>query len=229
MLGNFYIYRHIRPDNNEVFYIGKGSTVSKSNAIRHLEKHGRNKWWKAIVAKNNGEFKSEVIFYCHTEDEVNKKEIEFIALYGRKANGGTLCNLTNGADGSLGLIVSQETREKLSKKLSGKNHPNWGKKLSGEICRKKSESMRSSNKNLRGKKLPDKWREKIRQSKIGELNHRYGRRGQETPNARYVLNEVNGIFYESVTEASESVGIKMKTLYNMLSGHRKNKTNLIFA
>lgn len=229
MLGGFYIYRHIRPDKNEVFYIGKGYEKSKSHSKRYLEKCGRNDYWKNIVRLNNGKYRAEKIFWCDTEDEINKKEIEFISLYGRFVNGGTLCNMTDGGDGSINIIVSDETRKKLSKKFSGENHPNWGKKLSNETCRRKSESMKNSPKNLKGKKLPNWWKEKISKTKIGEQNPMYGKRGQDTPNARLVLNLITGVYYDSVTEASVSAGMKMKSLYNMLSGKRNNKTNLTFV
>jgi hypothetical protein len=31
----FYIYRHIRPDTNEVFYIGKGNNLDKRKSKYH--------------------------------------------------------------------------------------------------------------------------------------------------------------------------------------------------
>lgn len=44
-----------------------------------------------------------------------------------------------------------------------------------------------------------------------------------------VLDTANGIFYESVKEASFLLNINYSTLRSMLQGHRKNKTNLIYA
>jgi len=82
---------------------------------------------------------------------------------------------------------------------------------------------------LKGKKLPKWWCDKISQKVTGKNNSQYGKRGQETANARYVLNTQCGVFYESVTEAADVHGYKMKSLYNMLSGHRPNKSPLIFA
>jgi hypothetical protein len=82
---------------------------------------------------------------------------------------------------------------------------------------------------LKGKKLPQWWCDKISQNVQGKSNSQYGKRGQETPNARYVLDIQCGIYYDSVTEAAGFYGYKMKSLYNMLSGHRPNKSQLIFA
>jgi group I intron endonuclease len=221
---NFYIYRHIRPDTNEVFYIGKGNTFSKSHSNRAYEKHRRNKWWQNIVSKNNGNYKVEILFECETEDEVNKKEIEFIELYGRKDLGkGTLVNLTNGADGSVGVVVSKETRLKLSKMFSGENHPNFGKKLSKETCNKKSESMKNSNKNLKGKTLPDWWKDKIRQTKMGSDNPMFG---EKSHLAKAVVDIETGIEYHSIMDAAKSTQYQFQYISAMLNNKKPNKTNL---
>ena len=45
---------------------------------------------------------------------------------------------------------------------------------------------------------------------------------------RMVLDNSTGIFYDSIKEAALVFGIKEKTLWNYLSGCRKNKTNLIW-
>jgi hypothetical protein len=226
----FYIYKHIRPDTGEVFYIGKGNTSKNSHEARYKTASGRNKIWKSIVAKNNGVFIPEIICYCDTEEEVNELEKHYISLYGRRnLNKGTLCNLTDGADGSFGIKVSDETRKKLSIAFSGEKHPNFGKKLSKETCLKKSETLKNSDKNLRGKKLPDWWKDKIRETKIGELNPMFGRTGELSCRSRKVIDINNGSEYFSVTIAAEANGINMKTLYNMLSGHRPNKTTLKFV
>lgn len=226
----FYIYKHIRPDTGDVFYIGKGNTSKNSHELRYKTSSGRNKMWKAIVEKNNGVFIPEIICYCDTEAEVNELEKHYISLYGRRnLNNGTLCNMTDGGDGSVGIKVSEVTRQKLRDKFSGENHPNYGKKLSNETCLKKSISMKESDKSLKGKKLPEWWKEKIRETKIGELNPMFGITGSKHPNSRKVININTGEVYDSVSIAADKHGVKMKTLYNMLSGHRVNKLNLKFA
>lgn len=224
MLGDFYIYRHIRPDTNEVFYIGKGYLLSKGHSERSKEKHGRNKWWYRIVEKNGGVYEVEIIYNCETEIEVNKKEVEFIKIYGRKDKGeGTLVNLTDGGDGSVGVKMSDENKKRLSELWKGENHPNYGKKLSAETCRKKSESMKLSDKNLKGKKLPDWWKEKMRQSKFGENNPMFGKKSHR---AKAVIDIATGIEYHSIMEASKSTSYKFQYVSSMLKGDSPNKTNL---
>lgn len=223
----YYIYRHIRPDTNEIFYIGKGNITTKGHGIRHLEKHGRNKFWKSIVAKNNGNYLSEIIFYCETEEEVNAKEIEYIAFYGRRnLKKGTLCNLTDGADGSTGIMVTDATKKKLSDTFSGEGHPNFGKKLSEETCRRKSESLKNSPLNLRGKKLPEWWKDRIRQTKIGDQNPMFGK---QSPRARKIIDTSTGVTYNSIKEAAEATPYQFQYISAMLRGDKKNKTTLKFA
>ena len=111
----YYIYRHIRPDTNEVFYIGRGSDISKGHSKRHYEKSNRNRWWKAVVAKNNGEYEVEIMFRASTEDLINEKEKEFISLYGRRdLKKGTLVNLTDGGGrlSRYGLLRRDKTKVK---------------------------------------------------------------------------------------------------------------------
>ena len=57
-----YIYEHIRPDTNAVFYVGKGTDN------RMHSKHRRNAHWNSIVRKAGGFTVREV---CrHEEEEV---------------------------------------------------------------------------------------------------------------------------------------------------------------
>lgn len=184
-----------------------------------------------IVRKNNGKYEIRILEERKTLESINRLERSYIARLGRRDTAllGCLVNFTDGGDGSTNHVCREETREKLSKRFSGEGHPNFGKKLSEETCLRKSLSMKISPKNLSGKRLPAEWRDKIRRSKLGERNPMYGKRGQETPNARLIIDIATGEKYESTTAAAEAIGIKMKTLYNMLTGHRINRTTLKFA
>ena len=80
-----------------------------------------------IVAKS--EYEIEILFDDITYEEAKLKEIEFIKLYGRiDLNNGTLANLTDGGDGTLGVIVSKETRKKVANDLVAKITPCMVKK-----------------------------------------------------------------------------------------------------
>jgi hypothetical protein len=105
-----YVYRHIRLDKNEPFYIGIGSDANYARANSHK---GRNPYWLKIVEKT--EYEVEILVNELNWVEALKKEKEFIQLYGRVDNKtGILCNLTDGGEGVLGKIVSYETKQKQS-------------------------------------------------------------------------------------------------------------------
>ena len=111
-----YVYRHIRLDKNEPFYIGISNDVNKG---RSKEKTRRSKLWNRIVDKTD--FDVEILFDDLPYHEAKAKEIEFIELYGRIDLGnGTLANLTNGGDGTIN--PSQETRDKISKVNKGRKN-----------------------------------------------------------------------------------------------------------
>lgn len=110
-----YLYRHIRIDKNEPFYIGIGSDNSYRRAN---ETSRRNIHWKNIVKK--GEYKVEILLDDLTWEQACEKEKEFIALYGRaNLNNGSLCNLTDGGEGLIN--PSKETRDKKRNSMIGKN------------------------------------------------------------------------------------------------------------
>ena len=71
------VYRHIRLDKNEPFYIG----ITDNNKYRKSEKKGRNVIWKNIVNKTN--YTIEILLDNLSYKEAIEKEIEFIKLYGR--------------------------------------------------------------------------------------------------------------------------------------------------
>jgi hypothetical protein len=135
-----YLYRHIRLDKNEPFYIGIGSDEYK-NHERAYSKFCRNKYWKYIT--NNTPYEVEIMLEDLTWEEACEKEIEFIRLYGRDdLKEGSLVNMTNGGDGFKGP-KTLEHRQKLGKnspigpqpnrrvpkpKLQGRTSPNLGKK-----------------------------------------------------------------------------------------------------
>lgn len=52
--------------------------------------------------------------------------------------------------------------------------------------------------------------------------------GKNNSASKSVINTITRVVYVSVTEASESIGMKHNTLYSMLTGRNKNKTDFIF-
>jgi len=121
-----YVYRHIRKDKNQPFYIGIGND-SNGKYSRAFDMRGRNKIWHRI--QKISDYEVEILFDKLSWEDACEKEKEFIKLYGRKIDGGILANLTFGGEGQLGMYgslngmygkkASDETKEKQRLKKLG--------------------------------------------------------------------------------------------------------------
>jgi len=93
-----YVYTYTRLDKNEVFYVGIGSD-SKYKRAKNLSL--RTDYFKKII--NKSKYKLDIVFNNISWEEACQKEIELIALYGRKNLGtGNLVNFTDGGEGRKG-------------------------------------------------------------------------------------------------------------------------------
>lgn len=125
--GKYYLYRHIRLDTNQPFYIGIGTKITrykkyltvKSEYERGYSKSNRNKFWKNIV--NKTKYRIDILLESDDYRFIEQKEKEFVSIYGRRNLGlGELTNLTNGGDGCTGHKWDKESRQKLSLQKKGK-------------------------------------------------------------------------------------------------------------
>jgi hypothetical protein len=114
---NYYVYAHLNPKTNEIFYIGLGTGKRKNEF-----KSGRNKHYINYV-KKYGFPLVEILKENLIKEEACSLEIELITKYGRRGiePKGILLNKSKGGEGgNLGIKQSQETRDKKSKSMLGK-------------------------------------------------------------------------------------------------------------
>jgi len=91
-------------DTNNFFYIGIGTKYNHNKDYNRAKSKGsqRNSIWRSIVEKTD--YNIIILFESDDYNFIKQKEIELISNYGQIIkNNGTLCNLTNGGDGVLGL------------------------------------------------------------------------------------------------------------------------------
>jgi hypothetical protein len=153
----YYTYAYLREDKTP-YYVGKGT------GDRIYSTNRRN---------NPPKDKSRIIFLKQnlTEAEAFRHEIYMIAVFGRKDLGtGILRNLTNGGDGTSGVVKSEKTRKKLSEANKGKNNPNYGKSLSEETKRKMSEANKGKNNPNYGKSLSEETKRKMSEAQKGKTH-----------------------------------------------------------
>lgn len=117
----YYLYRHIRLDKNEPFYVGIGSICSKflyskSEKERYKRAYkvlGRSLHWKHIAEQSA--YEVDIILESDNENYIKQKEKEFISLYGRNdLNKGCLCNFTDEGEGTFGRKCSENTKKIMS-------------------------------------------------------------------------------------------------------------------
>lgn len=85
----FYTYVHIRPDDEAVFYVGKGSKK------RAYSSSDRNPHWHNVVNKNNGNFKVVILNWFNNEEDALNAEIWQISELKKLGN---LVNILPGGD-----------------------------------------------------------------------------------------------------------------------------------
>ena len=208
-----YLYRHIRLDTNEVFYVGISNNIA--NYTRANSEKNRNKWWKNITSKT--EYEVEIIFEHEDYEFIKEKEREFIKLYGRKDLGlGILVNLTNGGEGVSGRVMSEEQKNKL-------------RVTTGDF--------------FRGVPKTEKQKQKMREAQTGDKSHSWGKKtsketsvkisiaksGINNHNSKKLEDVITGDEYVSVKEASEKLNINYSTLRAIMQGKLTNTTNLKYT
>lgn len=228
-----YVYRHIRLDKNEPFYIGIGSDKQFNRAY---EKTRRSDFWKRIYGIT--EIKVEIMLYDISNEEAKLKEKEFISIYGRKNKGhGTLCNLTDGGDGLNGYVFTNSHKKKLSE--AAKKRDTY----------QLDEARKKSIKVLKSKVWSDDERIKLSQSQRGikkskehidimskrmiENNPSHNLKGTKSPNYKgkiYVYKDGVQVYcFEGLKPLCESIGCCRSKVSAVLNGRRKSHKGYFFT
>lgn len=139
----YLLYRHVRADKDEVFYIGIGKASKTYN--RSTDKR-RNPIWKNIT--NKTEYQVEVMLTDLTYAEALDKEQEFIKLYGKIIDGtGTLANILDCGTGAISGYMSDQEKENLRKRMSNNQYAK-GYQMTDEQRQKRSALSKTLKNNL---------------------------------------------------------------------------------
>ena len=211
------VYRHIRLDKNEPFYIGVGKAVDRAFVIR-----GRNKHWKGIYDSTSLEV--EILFENLTVEEAFKKEAEFIKLHRRAdLKLGTLVNMTDGGYGTINH--SPEVIKSIKDKLTGR-------KKSRESVKKSALSRTGLRRNLitglrisarlKDKPKSESHKSALSKAKIGKESNRKTIVDQYNKQGSFVAS------YSSQLVASNSAGINKGSINNNLKNLAKTAGGFVF-
>lgn len=235
------IYKITSPSGK--VYIGQSRNIGKRvAAYKRGEYNKQPKLYNSMNKYGYANHSIEVICFAEICD-LNKLEVYYISLHDSVIKG---LNSTTGGDAKYSL--SEESKQKIGRAHKGKKlsdtHKenlrliNTGKKYSPETKAKNSLRLLGNSHSLgyihtqdtrqkmslakTGIIFSETSRKKISQKMKGNKNGINSRRKE-------IIDTSSGIIYRSITEAAEQLGYKPKSLNNMLTGFRKNKTNLQYV
>lgn len=219
MINIYFLYFHLNPTTNEIFYVGISSNQQRPNNFNE-----RNPIWKRYV-KKYGKPIVEIIHSNLTKEEACELEIKYIKQYGRKNVdvNGKLVNISEGGesgskgykqspeqvkervDNIIGTKRSKETKQKqreakLGTKQSIETRIKRGDARKGKKYPKISEA-------LKGRKQPQSFLEK-KNKPIMQLDK----------NGEYITE------FPSITSAAQSLGFTQDPGGISCVLHEKQKT-----
>jgi len=244
--GKYYLYRHIRLDKNEPFYIGIGTKPInyKSHKVEYARSYAttsRSSFWFNIV--NKIDYRVEILLESDDYQFILKKEIEFIKLYGRFDLGkGPLVNLTDGGEGTKG--ISEEKRKNLSRFLKERDRTysfktvlifNLKLELICKCPNSKAASFYIFGKKDFYKKISTNCRLGFKTNKLyyvikeedyilGNINFKTKRKKVKGSKGNSKSFIYNGKFYKTKTELYLELNIKRKPFEKLFNDLLKNKT-----
>ena len=226
---NGFIYTLQDPSTSQVRYVGQTVDPEKRYNL-HLfhSRQGRarthkEKWINSLLEQ--GIKPAIEIVWEGKLDQLDKKEIEFIALF--KSFGANLTNTTQGGKSTRGRKCSEETKQKFRELFKGK-------RLRPPItdAEKRATSIRS-----RGKRASPETRHKISIARknnpvctLTPLARKNANKAAQLVCSVPVIAIKDGIEtrFISQNEASIATGVDRKTMRGVLKGHYKQSKGFIF-
>ena len=213
----YYVYKHVRLDNNTCFYIGKGKegrlNVPNRNTIHDniCKKHG----YKAVI------FKDKL-----NEEEAFKLEKDLINCYVSKLGYGIyikgyyvntennkfLTNMTFGGEGTSGIKLSEQTKRNMSESHKGR-------KNSEEHNKNISKATKGENNPMYGKRHSEESKQKMSESQKGKKHHMHDK-------GKKVICITTGKIFNKQSEASNYYNVVLKNISCCCRGTRKSAGKL---
>lgn len=222
-----YIYTLSEPGTEKIRWVGKTARKPNHRLACHLserQKGNPHKWNWIRRLKRRGLLPIQEVIEVVVGDGWAEREIYWIALH--RFEGCELLNLTDGGDGGLGCVHSQESRNKTRMKLSGRT-------VSAETRAKISAAMKGKHGSWVGKSLSIEHRKRISDARKGRPRTYYSRGflgKTHSPETKKKMSlaatgELNGQFGKHPSEETRDKLCKVKLGKPLSIEHCKNISN----
>ncbi len=219
--------------------------INKINNKKYIGltvKHAKQRFWEHVTKSNNPTYNSllhraikkygkENFEITILEDDIlenilPEKEIEYIEKYNTYNEG---YNLTRGGEGRTGVVVSEETRRKLSEARAGYS---WGKhteetKRKMSDIRKGMKFTETHKKNLsiarRKRIITEETRQKMSDAWTDEMKEKQANR-----NRKPIICNETGEKYSCSQSAAEKMNLSCSSIYQNLHGRVKRVKGFSF-
>lgn len=205
-------------------YVGK--TINFNKRVKEHLRCAKNNYLnypihRALNKYGSENFEWKILIECDTEEELNMREIEYIKLEKSKVEQHGY-NVTDGGDGASGLKHTEEFKSKQSKKMMGNTY-SVGRVLSDEHKAKISKAFKGTKRPECGRVYTEEQKKKQSELMMGRVfseTHRYNLANankKRSDKNMYLFTNING-------ESFIGTPIEFKEKYNL---DRSSITKLI--
>ena len=200
-----------------LYYYGRHTTDNLNDGY-----FGSGKWIRSIKDKSN--LKRDIIFFCETQEELLKKEKEYISKY---INDPKCMNFNENSVGFSSINNPNKLLKGskiLSDRVRGEKNGMYGKKHTEEFKEHLRKMNSGKNGNFYGKKHTEEAKQKIRQKKIGkkfspEVIEKLKNRFPGTTHPMSKLNETQIMEIYNLSWEGNFTQKQIAEMYDVRQGH----------
>lgn len=156
----YYVYTYYDPRNGDPIYVGLGKN---NRAFKHWKKKANNVFFQNVLNKIRAQGlcpRIEFVSMGLSFNEACALEKQMISLFGRRDLGkGTLCNLTDGGDGTAGYVRSEKsieaTRAGVTKYWAEVDHKAHGKRIAAVFSARTEKELAVVSSNIKASRTSE--------------------------------------------------------------------------
>ena len=226
MMERGYIYKIICLPTGKL-YIGQTLRTTEKRWKRHIrdsKKGSDHKSHRAIRKYGEENFLVEELLTVSapTKEELKSQldslEIEYISRFNTREKG---YNSTDGGEGVVGRVCSEESRERYRQANLGERNPSFGKACSESTKEKVRKARLGKSSPMKGRRHSDSAKRKMSEAHTGERNPNFGKTASKE--TRRKLSEAH-VGKKLSEEQKKKISDSVKRMWN-----KKSLNNLVYG